>query len=216
VKDQYTDKQTGLTLIELLVTMVLLSFVVILMSGAFVQIAQMLRISSDHGNGFTGRWVQSRVLQDIVANMIIDPVESEPFIGTDSRSRLTTLAIPPNQSGIGETATLELIRSPYSTAEDGTTRLEIIVQAKNDSRNLTRTFELGVFKGRLLFVYFDAQGNEFQQWPPSNFEKKDTLPSALGIRDQDQKGKILQIANFQGEVTNKPSGNLGTLFGQKR
>ena len=38
--------QRGLTLIELLVTMVLLGFIVALMSGAFVQIAQKLRISS--------------------------------------------------------------------------------------------------------------------------------------------------------------------------
>ena len=40
------NTQHGLTLIELLVTVVILSFTVALMSGAFSQIAQMLRIST--------------------------------------------------------------------------------------------------------------------------------------------------------------------------
>ena len=45
-------QQRGLTLIELLVTVVILSFTVALMSGAFGQIAQMLRVSTEHSNGF--------------------------------------------------------------------------------------------------------------------------------------------------------------------
>ena len=93
--------------------MVLLGFVVALMSGAFVQIAQMLRISSEHGNGFSGRWTQSRAMQDMVANMLPDPAFDIPLVGKSGEMTFSTLALPPTANGVAQRATLVLKTSAF-------------------------------------------------------------------------------------------------------
>ena len=119
--------QRGLTLIELLVTMVLLGFVVALMSGAFVQIAQMLRISSEHGNGFSGRWTQSRGLQDAVANMLPDPAYDIPLVGSSARMTFTTLALPPLADGVARLAKLILKTNAFAPDAQTITKEELLI-----------------------------------------------------------------------------------------
>lgn len=205
--------QRGLTLIELLVTMVLLGFVVALMSGAFVQIAQMLRISSEHGNGFIGRWVPSRTLQDIVANLSPDPSEPNPVVGTAQRVTLSTLALPPSFSGAIKRATIEVRQDSYSATTPAQSTLTLLEAAANSPLDQTKPVELGVFNGRLIFVYFDARGREFRQWPPQGTTQPDKLPSAIGLRDEADQNKLLHLAFYEGEVTDKRSAGVGSMFG---
>jgi general secretion pathway protein J len=204
-------RQQGLTLIELLVTMVLLSFIVALMSGAFVQISQMLRISSEHGNGFSGRWVQSRALNDIVANMVADPALPIPLTGAPNRIALTTLVLPPNAKGIAQRATLDL-----RTDNNGITILQLERAQELGSRSEDKTFELARFEGRLKFFYLDAKNQEHMQWPPSGATQLDKLPSAIGLRDATRQDTLVQIAHYEGTPVAKANNGLGVMFGATR
>ena len=99
-KPQSKQKSKGLTLIELLVTVVILSFTVAILSGAFNQISQILRISSEQSNGFPARWSQSRALYDLVGNMVIDPTREKAFKGNHESIETVSLAVPESQPGI--------------------------------------------------------------------------------------------------------------------
>jgi general secretion pathway protein J len=204
-------RQQGLTLIELLVTMVLLGFIMTLMSGAFVQISQMLRISSEHGNGFSGRWVQSRALNDIVANMVADPALPIPLAGAPARVSLTSLALPPTANGVAQRATLDL-----RTDNNGATVLRLEPWAEAGARSEDKAFELARFDGRLSFFYLDAQGLEHAQWPPSGATQTDKLPSAIGIRDSARQGTVMQVAHYEGTPSARPNNGLGVMFGATR
>jgi general secretion pathway protein J len=210
------DYQHGLTLIELLVTMVLLGFVVALMSGAFVQIAQMLRISSEHGNGFSGRWTQSRSMQDLVSNMVPDPAYEIPLVGKATVMTLTTLALPPHAKGVAQRATLSLNTNAFAAGTEETTALQVNPgnDVLIDSGKLL--FEIARYKGRLIFVYVDASGREYRQWPPSGTIQTDKLPSAIGLRDESQQNRLVLIANYEGILSTKRGGGLEGLFGVSR
>lgn len=206
-------RQRGLTLIELLVTMVLLGFIVALMSGAFVQIAQMLRISSEHGNGFASRWTQSRALQDMVANLAADPELPNPLEGTAARIQLTTLALPPAASGTPQRATLELKTSGYSADADITTVLQVAGTPVSFGAAEVKPFELARYRGRLVFVYLDATGKESRQWPPLGATQLNKLPSAIGLRDEAKQSALVQLAYYEGLTAAKIGGTLSGMFG---
>ena len=208
--------QRGMTLIELLVTMVLMGFIVSLMSGAFVQIAQMLRISSEHGNGFSGRWTQSRALQDIVANLVPEPDLLKPLEGTTARISLTTMALPPVANGIAQRAKLELVSSEYSPGAPMSTVLQVTAEPPSTdtfARSDAKPFELARFNGRLIFVYVDDKGKESRQWPPFGAEKPGKLPKAIGLRDESKQGNLVQLANYEGPVEGKLNDGIVGMFG---
>lgn len=101
-------REAGLTLIELLVTVVILSFTVALMSGAFTQISQILRISSDQSNGFPARWIQSRAIYEMVGNMVIDPTREKAFRGDYQSIEMVSLAVPEERQGVAHPVKLTL------------------------------------------------------------------------------------------------------------
>lgn len=208
--------QQGLTLIELLVTMVLLGFVIALMSGAFVQIAQMLRISSEHGNGFPGRWTQSRAMQDVVSNLVPDPAYDVPLTGKSAVITLTTMALPPTADGVARRATLSLKASAFAADADTVTVLEVGQAGETADFKDPAPFELARYKGRLIFVYVDAKGTEHRQWPPSGTVQTDKLPSAIGLRDESQQNSLLQMARYEGVLSSKRGGGLEGMFGATR
>jgi general secretion pathway protein J len=209
-------RQSGLTLIELLVTMVLLGFVVALMSGAFVQIAQMLRISSEHSNGFSYRWTQSRALENIISNLVADPELDKPLEGSASRIALTSLTLAPAASGVAERALLVLRVDAFTGGGDQTTVLELRPPEEAFERRSEKPFELARFNGRLVFAYLDAKGREHKQWPPLGSTQLDRLPTAVGLRDEANQGNWVQLAHYQGVPTNRVNNGLAGMFGGPR
>ena len=213
---QHGQLQRGLTLIELLVTMVLLGFVVALMSGSFVHIAQMLRISSEHGNGFSGRWTQSRAMQDVVSNLVPDPAFDVPLVGKSAAVTLTTLALPPAADGVARRAMLSLKPSAFAADSNTVTILEASSVEDSSKRTDAKPFELARYSGRLIFVYLDAKGVEHRQWPPAGSAQTDKLPSAIGLRDESQQNSLLQMARYEGILSAKRGGGLEAMFGATR
>ncbi len=195
--------------------MVLLGFVVALMSGAFVQIAQMLRISSEHGNGFSGRWTQSRALQDIVANMVADPSLDAPVTGTATRLTITSLSIPPVASGTAQRATLEL-RINNAASGESTTVLELPALADALPSTQDKPFELARYNGRLRFIYLDHKGVEHRQWPALGTTQPEKMPVAIGLRDESEQNGLVQIAHYEGALSAKQGSGLAGFFGVTR
>lgn len=196
--------------------MVLLGFVVALMSGAFVQIAQMLRISSEHGNGFSGRWTQSRAMQDMVANMLPDPAFDVPLVGKSGEFTFSTLAMPPTANGVAQRATLVLKTSAFESEAQTTTAIQLSPAILATGKTDQLPFEVASYKGRLIFVYVDAKGLEHRQWPPAGTLQTDKLPSAIGLRDESQQGSLVQMARYEGILSSKRSGGLEGMFGVTR
>lgn len=202
-------RQRGLTLIELLVTVVILSFTIALMSGAFSQIAQMLRISSEYSSGFVERWNRSRALYDMVNNMVIDPTLEKPFTGQYQRIEMVTLASPGGPPGVARPAQVTL---KAATEIDGGT--ELLVANPNDDKRAPPQ-KLARLPGRLEFRFIDHRGDEHIQWPPSGVAEYRPMPSSIVLRDLDGKTPMYRIATYEGPLSPKNNA-LAQAFGAGR
>lgn len=203
------NQQHGLTLIELLVTVVILSFTVALMSGAFGQIAQMLRVSTEHSNGFLGRWNQSRALYDMVANMVIDPTLEKPFTGQHQQLDMVTLAFPDGSPGAARPARVLLKPTPNT---DNSTDLQLEGPSDRSSQPAMRLARL---PGRLEFRFIDHRGQEHAQWPPSGVSEFRPMPSAVLLKDTNNQRTIVRAATYEGNLTPKNNG-IAQAFGVGR
>lgn len=201
--------QRGLTLIELLVTVVILSFTVAIMSGAFGQIAQMLRISTEHSNGFLGRWNQSRALYDMVANMVIDPTLEKPFTGQHQQLDMVTLAYPDGPTGTPRAARL-LLKPAVDT--DNSTDLQL---ESPTERNDQPAMKLARLPGRLEFHFIDHRGQEHAQWPPNGVSEHRPMPSAVLLKDTNSQRIIVRAAAYEGSLTPKNNA-IAQAFGVGR
>lgn len=203
------NQQHGLTLIELLVTVVILSFTVALMSGAFGQIAQMLRVSTEHSNGFLGRWNQSRALYDMVANMVIDPTLDKPFTGQHLQLDMVTLAFPDGSPGAARPARVLLKPTPNT---DNSTDLQLEGPSDPSSQPVMRLARL---PGRLEFRFIDHRGQEHAQWPPSGVSEFRPMPSAVLLIDTNSQRTIVRAAAYEGNLTPK-NNDIAQAFGVGR
>ena len=202
-------QQRGLTLIELLVTVVILSFTVALMSGAFGQIAQMLRVSTEHSNGFLSRWNQSRALYDMVGNMVIDPTLEKPFSGQYQQLDMVTLAFPDGSPGAPRQARVLLEPTPEI---DNSTDLQLenpVDQSSQPAMKLAR------LPGRLEFRFIDHRGQEHAQWPPTGMSEHRSMPSAVLLKDTNSQRTIVRAAAYEGNLTPKNNA-IAQAFGVGR
>jgi general secretion pathway protein J len=194
--------QQGLTLIELLVTMVILGFVIATMSGALNQISQMLRISAEQTNGFLGRWTQSRALFDIVANMTLDPTLDQPFTGNPNRMDLVSLATP--NAPLGQPQRLRLQLDPV---KDQANQTQLQVSELDADAAASAPQWLADFQGRIEFRYIDRQQQEHSQWPINNGQQTQKIPSAIVLRDSASQALVVRMVGYMGPVN--PTNQLG-------
>jgi prepilin-type N-terminal cleavage/methylation domain-containing protein len=199
-------QQRGLTLIELLVTMVILGFVVATLSGALTQISQMLRISAEQTNGFLGRWTQTRALFDIVANMVPDPTQDEPFKGTPTRIELVSLSTP--ETPLGQPRRLRLTLGPVKD-QPRQTQIDIS-ELDTDSAAPAQPQWLANFEGRVEFRYLDKQQKEHSQWPVNNGQQTQQMPTAIVLRDTDQQASVIRMAGYMGPIN--PGNTIGQIM----
>lgn len=198
--------QNGLTLIELLVTMVILGFVIATLSGALTQISQMLRISSEQTNGFLGRWTQSRALFDIVTNMVPDPTLDEPFKGTGQSIELVSLASL--EGPLGPPKRLRLTLRPVKD-QSNDTQIELS-DIELEAVNPAPPQWLANFSGRLEFRYLDKQQQEHRTWPIKNGQQTQQMPTGVVLRDTDKQETIVRMAGYLGPIN--PDNQMGQLM----
>ena len=196
-KPQSKQKSKGLTLIELLVTVVILSFTVAILSGAFNQISQILRISSEQSNGFPARWSQSRALYDLVGNMVIDPTREKAFKGSHESIEAVSLAVPENQPGIAHP--FKLVLKPSKDSEQFSDLL--LVPPTTLGSEQIQPLRLARFEGRVEFRFVDHLAAEHTHWPPDGTNSLRPMPSAVAVKSTDGRRNLMRVAAYEGPLS---------------
>ena len=180
------QKQAGLTLIELLVSLVILGFVVTIMSGAFSQMAQVVRIAENVNGNFQGQWVRLNALRDLVANLTLPKNIEKPFSGNDTGFEAYTLAMPQRDWGQVTLATATL--KPNT---DGGT--DLFVSAENVPPLIVASWKMPV-----VMEYQTIQGATESVWPPMSGKAEDVLPRAVVIRAKSGEQRVQMLAVYDG------------------
>lgn len=191
--------EAGLTLIELLVTIVILSFVIVLISGSLTQISRIIETASTQNNGFLDRWNQVRAMHDIIANMVIDPQQEIPFSASEKSITLSTTAPPDAPRGIPKVIHINLKQDQKSTA------LSFQNQSKKEEKLIT------VFPGQIQFKFIDHQGKEYSNWPPKGTAQYREIPSSIILIDTRGSAEILKFIAYEGYLT-PPQKNMSDFF----
>lgn len=183
-------KARGFTLVEMLVTLVLVALVSGLLWQALATVAQLERqlartrtLSSD--DQLRRAWIE-QALAGTMAGPQGDPVR---FSGRDMRlSTYTTM--PPWPGSMGpELMTLELERS------GGGQRL--IARRPGVDASL----ELWRWEGEAgRFDYLDASGNWRETWPPTGSAAADLLPAAIRLRGPPAGAVLVPVTAGQGPM----------------
>lgn len=180
------QKQAGLTLIELLVSLVILGFVVTIMSGAFYQVAQVVRIAENVNGNFQGQWVRLNALRDLVANLALPKNVEKPFTGNDTSFEAYTLAMPQGDWGQVTLATATL----KPNADGGT---DLSVSAENMPPLIVASWKMPV-----VLEYQTIQGTTESVWPPMSGKAEDGLPRAVVIRAKSGEQRVQMLAVYDG------------------
>jgi hypothetical protein len=173
----------------------------------------MLRISTEQSGGFLGRWTQSRVLQDIVGNMALDPSLDQAFQGNDSRLELVSLSSP--DAPVGAPRRMQLTLQP-APDKPGHTQLfirQLDPAGPNPDPNAPGNTEaqwLAEYPGRIAFYYLDKKHQEHPEWPIRNGQQSQALPSAILLKDSDSQETVVKAAGYSGPIN--PPRNLGQVL----
>lgn len=177
----------GLTLVELLVSMVILSLVMTLVAQAVYQVGQIVRVADESVIRIGERWRAGWSAQPVLTNLAA-PREAgdRPFEGSPTQiSGFTTL--PPDGSDQGIQAfTLTLIR-------ESSTLTTLIYAATAGSTDVPAK-AIARWPARMEFRYRGANGLQTEQWPPWTRPGRDAalLPSAILLLDADS--GLVQLA----------------------
>jgi general secretion pathway protein J len=196
-------RQAGLTLVELLVSMLILGFVLTLVSQAVFQVSQITRTAQNATAELTGRWAGGWTVGPVLANLVA-PSEAplgKAFEGSAVRlSGYTTLPIDGSQTGVKAFA-LDLVAS-----FDGPTTTTLRASPPSVASDRPGSDTVARFAGRAEFAYLDATGQLQPQWPPitvSATREPDELPQAVVVR-RPLGGEVLMWYPFQGD-TRRPA-----------
>lgn len=193
--------QRGLTLIELLVSMLIMGFVLTLVSQAMYQVSQVTRSAQAVSAALTERWSGGWTASPMLANLVApaEAPEGRAFEGEGDRlAGYTTLPLDGSERGVQAFA-LELVPEGEGP---GTVMRAASVQPDGERSAPT---PVARFPERAEFAYADAGGQLHARWPSGSvLAGRDTadLPQAVAVRSRAD-GRILMWYPFQGD-TRKP------------
>jgi prepilin-type N-terminal cleavage/methylation domain-containing protein len=203
-------RQRGFTLIELLVTIVILGFVIGVMSSAFTQVAQILRVAAESGSGFQERWLRARVLQELVSNLVLTEHSSSRLTGTADAFDCLTLASPLAAAGTPQRVHVMLEAVSLSDGRGGTDLSVRAVDPIPGTKPQEAATRWVRWPGSLRFSYIDRAGREYASWPPAE-DRADELPSELLVRPAADDKVLMRTAVFEGALYKPKAANLKAL-----
>jgi len=194
--------QRGLTMIEMLVSLVILGFIVVIMSGAFSQVAQIVRIAENANGQFQPQWVRSHALPDMIGNLVMPEDVERPFEGDGSGFYGFSLSLP---------------QSDWGNVQAFHVKLE-----ENDQHGMNLNVAIGDEKpiavtswdGSVEFEYLTVDGVAHPAWPPLG-DNADALPSGVVVRGRSGEMLKYMIATYAGPRKLEPNTKAATekLFG---
>ncbi len=194
--------QSGLTLIELLVSLVILGFVITIMSGAFFQVAQVVRIAENVNGQFQPQWVRLHALTDLVGNLVLPEDVEHPFQGDGKGFEGFSLSLPQSDWG-----NVQAFRAKLEEKQQGGVDLTITVAEEKPI--VVASWDIPV-----ELQYLAADGTTQSVWPPLG-KVADTLPSGVVVRARAGEQLVQMIAPYTGARKAESSGKneMGNLFG---
>ncbi len=194
--------QSGLTLIELLVSLVILGFVITIMSGAFFQVAQVVRIAENVNGQFQPQWVRLHALTDLVGNLVLPEDVERPFQGDGKGFEGFSLSLPQSDWG-----NVQAFRAKLEEKQQGGVDLTITVAEEKPI--VVASWDIPV-----ELEYLATDGTTQSVWPPLG-KVTDALPSGVVVRARSGEQLAQMIATYNGARKAEPSGKneMGNLFG---
>ncbi|GAP33866.1 hypothetical protein ISF6_1121 [Piscinibacter sakaiensis] len=203
--------QQGLTLVELLVSMLIMGFVLTLVSQAIYQVSQVTRSAQDVSAAMARQWSGGWAASPVFANLVAPPEapEGRAFEGSEDRIAGYT-ALPVDGGDRGLQAFVMELRD----AADGATGSELRATTLSPTGVPGPTTVIARFAARAGFAYADAAGRLSAQWPVgpvSGGRDLPELPNAVAVRRRDD-GTLLMWYPFDGD-TRRPR-RASTPFGE--
>jgi len=193
--------EAGLTLIELLVSLVILGFVITVMSGAFFQIGQVVRIAESVNGQFQPRWVHMYALTDVVANLYMPDREEKPFVGDAAGFRAFSLSVPQGDWGQLQPVQVSIVANGVGS--------DLTVAMADEKPIVVASWD-----APMEFGYLAVDGSTESMWPPFGHGDQ-AMPSGVIVHASDGDQKIELIAPYLGPRKPKvdTKRDVGKLFG---
>ena len=194
--------QAGLTLVELLVSMVILGFVMTLVSEAVFQVSQIARAADATTRGLGARWGAGWSASGVFANLLApeEPADKPPMVG--SSTRVTGFTARPMNGGDTGIEAFELQLGPAQGIRPGDPpSTDLLMITPGDNRRSEASQVVASFPGRAEFAFVDRSGATLPIWPPltRNELAPEDLPRVVMVRDAGN-GQVLMWYGFQGET----------------
>lgn len=202
VRSARTLQQSGMTLIELLVSLVILGFVVTIMSGAFFQVSQVVRIAENVNGQFQSQWVRSHALTDLVGNLVLLPDTEIPFEGDASGFEGYSLSLPQSDWGSVQQFKAKLEKRPHGGAD-------LTVVVGDQKPVLIASWDIPI-----KLEYLAVDGTSQAMWPPFGKVTKE-MPAGVVVRADSGEQLVQMIAPYLGTRKPEPDNksNMGKLLG---
>lgn len=219
-----TRRQAGVTLIELLASVLIFSLCIALMSNAFFQVGRLLTVV-ERGRDLGGAGLRlSGSLQAAVANLVMNPLlptdKAPVFEGDALRFTGLTTRHPLGQAG--------QVQALVVTLDKGRLRIAPATGGATTGSAAGAELVLGDADQALRWVYLDHAGQLQGQWPVRELEQE-YLPSAVflvaksaGLSDawpqplQALAGQAVLASWAYGGSVGEDMSNPGNTFGAAR
>lgn len=198
-----------MTLIELLVSLVLLGFVVTIMSGAFHQVAQVVRVAENVNGAFQPQWVRLHALTDLVANLALPEDDLQPFEGNSDGFRGFSLSLPQGDWGNVQPFTVKLLPAQQGGGS------ELAVTGADDKPMVVAAWDTP-----MVLEYLAVDGSVQSSWPPFG-KTADRMPSGVMVRSASGAQQVQLVAPYAGARNPDPNSSsaavnaMEQLFGVK-
>lgn len=189
-----------MTLIELLVSMVILGFVVTIMSSAFYQVAQVVRIAENANGRFQPQWVRLHALTDLIGNLVLPENAERPFIGNSREFEGFSLSLPRRDWGAARSFHVKLVARQSGG-------MDMTVKVADEAPQVIASWD-----DTVTFEYLAADGSTQSIWPPfgGNF---DVMPGGVVVRSLSSEHLVKLVAPYAGSRKIEKSTNASSLFG---
>lgn len=192
-------RQSGLTLVELLVSMLILGFVLTLVSEAVFQVAQISRSAQAVTAQLSTRWSGGWAAAPMIANLVAPKEVPDDQVLAGESLRLAGYTTQP---GGAENTGVRAFTLELRPARDASPRSDLVALDGDGFGTPTTESLIATFEGRVEFAYVDAAGQITPVWPAVTVAaNRDvaSLPSAVIVRERGSQQPLMWYG-FQGET----------------
>lgn len=198
-------RSRGVTLVELLISMLILGFVLSLVSQAVYQVGQIVRVADESQQQMVDRWSEGWSLQQTMASLVAprEGMREGVFQGRRDTVEAYSTVSPLAQRSDGVQRFELSLRA--SSRRPGFTELSYRLRAADWVRDSgAEPLVVAWFPGDAVFSFQNRRGEWLEQWRPvaGDDERAERLPSAVRISDRRSGGMlitypVLASATFQ-------------------